>query len=406
MTFMFIYSYHKGTIVGGVTASSGPPITPDDDSSLVSKGPVSNTSSPSSSSISSNGQPSQHTLSSPQTDTDGSMLSSPLIAPSTSYTGASSNVLPILPTGFNESGQRINDRSCVSSDGGVTLDTTDLLPVLPPGFNMEGKKINDISEYISPKEPVHPSHGLMPATSPQTESTNPQTHTTTAQDDDTITELNLMIQSLRAELTAAQDRFQECEADCILLKRRNDDLRTENIKLKNANNRLESYVRIITGKDTPDQPPQVTTPHPKTGGWSAPHNLSSSLNSGKRNTEPLLHTDIFGPHMMNHRQSEPNMLNVPTRPNKLPLNKKMGNVRISNSQPNSYSYEHSPVYQRSPNIDYYYTPRGVPKKHSASRDDLTSGGEDGNSMKSFDSGSSNGNVMLNTQQISATETIV
>lgn len=318
----------------------------------------------------------------------------------------STNVLPVLPTGYNESGQRIKidvsslSRSCVSSD---VSEVSDPVPVLPPGFNVEGKKIDDVSEYISSKDPVHPNHGLMPASSPQTESTIIQT----VRDEEALAELNLIISSLRAELASSQDRVQEYETEFTRLRKMNDDLRTENGKLKNANNRLESFVRVVTGKDTPDGPGTATTPHPKMGNWSAPQNPSLILSNSKRSTDPSIHSDMLG-YMVSHRQSEPNMLSVPTRPNKLPLNKKMvSGARTYNSQPNSYNYDHSPVYQRSsPNVDYYYSSRGVQKKHSSSRDDLTSGGEDGSSMKSFDSGSSNGNVILSSQQVSTTETIV
>ena len=389
-------------LVVGVSHVDSAPNTPDGDESLVHKGPFSS-SSPSShssplSSSSYHGTTPPN-ISSPHTDTDGSFFSPPSRHPSDAF--------PLIPVGFNGTGQRIQTTDSYSRSNSQTTPTTvaevidPSKPCLPPGYNKQGKRIDDISEYTSSSiDSYHPSHGPMPVDAPLS-SLPLRSHTSSETEQaSAIAEMKSLINRLQTELNIGQERLMSSENEVMALRQQNEELLMDNKRLIAAKNQFESYISVVTGTS---QGPNgsggmATTPqYGGSGNWS-----NSSQYGRKRSTEPLDMRSYF-----NHRQSEPAMLSVPARPNKLPLNKK--GLRSPSSQPSSY--DHSPMYdpemfpyksRQSPGSDGRQVQHGG--RMSVSRDDLTSGGEDRSSVRSFESGNS-GNITLTTQ-ISTTETIV
>ena len=387
---------------------------PTQEANIVPKGPTpslpstSSNSSPISSSSSYHATTPPH-LSSPQTDTDGSLLSPPSI-PSSYSSNPSSGMLPTLPAGFNESGQRIrSDLSRSSSQTTPTVsEISNPIPVLPPGFSSDGRKIDDIAEYLSPQDFVHPDHGPMPSDTPMSNlplrsHTSPETENAVA-----IADLKVLVTNLQTELSLSNERMIKYEDEILRLQQQNEELLLDNKRLSSEKNRFESYISVVTGTSQGGSNGMggATTPHSKFTNWSAPIS-STHVYNRKRNTEPFFGTDG---RTFNHRQSEPNMLNVPARPNKLPLNKKNGGLR---NHPTSYSLEPSPMHEldgyryisrQSPSSDTTGRERSLQARMTSSGDELTSGGEDRNSVRSFESGNS-GNVTLTTQ-LTTTETVV
>ena len=384
------------------------PNTPDGEGSLVPKGPPDpSSSSPSShssplSSSSYHGATPPH-LSSPHTDTDGSLFSPPSLVHR-----PPSEAIPTLPVGYSGTGQRIQTTDPYSRSNSQTTPTVaevmDPVPSLPPGYNKQGKRIDDISEFTSSStDSYHPSYGPMPVDAPSS-GLPLRSHTSSeAEQAAIIADMKSLINHLQTELNITQERFLGSEKEVMALRQQNEELLMDNKRLISAKNQFESYISVVTGTS---QGPNgsggmATTPqYGGSGNWS-----NSSQYGRKRNTEPLLNPDMRS--YFSHRQSEPAMLNVPARPNKLPLNKK--GLRSPSSQPSSY--DHSPMYnpemfpyksRQSPGSDGRQVQQGG--RMSTSRDDLTSGGEDRNSVRSFESGNS-GNITLTTQ-ISTTETIV
>ena len=333
--------------------------------------------------------------------------------------------LPTLPVGYNELGQRVqtNYSRSNSQTTPIISEISNPIPSLPPGFGTDGKRICDISKLLSSTDNVHPQHGVFPPTNNQPEITLPQ-RSYTAPDEMNyvdensaiINDLKILVSRLETDMKISQDSLVQCQCEITKLRQQNEELIADNKRLSSAKNHLESQMSILNGT-SPIRSNNGSTPHSKytpSGNWSSTQSMNPhALNSrSKRNTEPyIINND---PRNYNHRQSEPILLNIPMRPNKLPLNKNNSTIRSPNSQPSSYSHDHSPMYDGDTVYHNSYISRQSPgsdnnvyrnhtqrTKMTSSGDDLTSGGEDRNSVRSFESGN---NVILSGQN--TTETIV
>ena len=331
--------------------------------------------------------------------------------------------LPVLPAGYNELGQRVKtDHSNYSRSNSQTTpivsEISNPLPPVPPGFSLDGHKIDDINDILPSKDVIHPNHGTLPPTEDHPEMAFPQRSYTTPDENSTIiTDLNILVNRLQTELKLSKETLVQYECEIAKLRLHNEELLIDNKRLSSAKNQLESQMSVLNGTSpmrSSNGMGGAMTPHSKyPPNWSSTTQTVNShvYNSrSKRNTEPYLNYDAARGYT--HRQSEPNMLSIPTRPTKLPLNKSNGGIRAPNSQPTSYSGDHSPLYdsdtypyfsRQSPGSDTMPRERTIRAKMTSSGDDLTSGGEDRNSVRSFESGNS-GNVTLTGQN--TTETVV
>ena len=427
----------------GASQPTPPGNTPEDQ--VNSRGPslrssTSSTSSPVSSSMTSSSSsiattPPSH-LTSPHTDTDGSLLSPPQPNSFGSRQSSASNHLPTLPVGFDRHGRRISKGQEVTQTSYSRADSqttptisevsqeADPIPTLPPGYGNDGRKKDDVSELISPPHVVHPNYGPVPsAPNTRDELVKVQrSHTSPSHQQD---ELSICIKNYEMELKHFQDLLAAAEAENQKLKQQNKELLDDNKSLNAIKNQLESHIRILQDSAHPSKGGALSggvgavTPHgySQFPSWSqSPGSLGTQnyMLGRKRNTEPYM-GDVRSIYH-NGRQSEPTLLNVPvhlTRPNKLPLKNMRGG---SNSNPNSYSVDRSPMHDidRHPRYTHHSpssdsSPRDHSHLHarvSSSADDLTSGGEDKSSIRSFESGNSfTGNNFTLAGQ-GTTETIV
>lgn len=396
-------------------------------SSPTTSSSTSSSTTTSTSSISTNASTPPSLVTSPRNETDRSLGRG-----HTSYLSPTYNRITSVPEqctadeSTTTTTSTTEDFSTTESDGGH------IFPSLPIGYNSDGsRQVSDVEQLVDqvPDETIRPDVGPLPPTPPpMTSSPLNSCNLPVSQersDESFIIQLQERIQLLETDnkrLSSLLDtqhfeyvnqcKILEEELKVVLqekekIQHERDIIAHERDKLSAINRHLESQMTLMrqgggrgkcvtTPITTPTQQRLLSPNFTPMGGVP-------KLDT-RRVTDPYINKDLrFS--QLHHRPSEPTNLssgggtskfNPHTRPNNLPLGI-MGNGMTPQITP-SYQdtpypldYRRPPQTRQSPGSDssqdglaqHYY-------KVSHSTDDLTSGGEDQNSVRSFGSNHSGG----------------
>lgn len=326
------------------------------------------------------------------------------------------------------------------------------IPSLPSGFNSDGSRRESVSKLInqSHNEHIHPDAGPLPPAPPPYSSVQHQpsgpsvdqvpyhrNFTSPVSKEDTLLaslrerihlleEDNIRFStSFETQQIEFEEHYKHLEDELRRVARERDRLLgdkdilvTEKERVIAINRHLESQISVLrqSGRGKP-----VGTPISTPSRLLSPNYLASSNGSivhvppkdSRRTTEPYLKDPKFFANQYHHT-SEPILKFTPhssvARPNNLPL----GIVDTTQQMPSYQDTPFPPDMRRptrthqSPGSDSSQDGGIVHSYHkvSMSADDLTSGGEDQNSVRSFGSNHSGGKINFELSGVNNTRSTV